>query len=51
MKIRKFNKDEIKIFSGSASLELSKKIVEYLGVELSENKIQKFADGEIAGKY
>ena len=50
MKIRKFNKDEIKIFSGSASLELSKKIVEYLGVELSENKIQKFADGEIFTK-
>lgn len=50
MEIRKFNKDEIKIFSGSASLELSKKIVEYLGVELSENKIQKFADGEIFTK-
>ena len=50
MEIRKFNKDEIKIFSGSASLELSKKIVEYLRVELSENKIQKFADGEIFTK-
>ena len=50
MEIRKFNKDEINIFSGSASLELSKKIVEYLGVELSENKIQKFADGEIFTK-
>ena len=31
MEIRKFNKDEINIFSGSASLELSKKIVEYSG--------------------
>jgi ribose-phosphate diphosphokinase len=50
VEIRKFNKDEINIFSGSASLELSKKIVEYLGVELSENKIQKFADGEIFTK-
>ena len=46
MEIRKFNKDEINIFSGSASLELSKKIVEYLGVELSEIRFRSLLMGK-----
>lgn len=38
----------IKIFSGSSNLDLSKKICSYVGVELSNLEISRFKDGEIS---
>ena len=44
--LSKEDKEKIRIFSGSSSKELSKKIAEYLEIDLSSNQIVKFADGE-----
>ncbi|MDR2436947.1 MAG: ribose-phosphate pyrophosphokinase [Endomicrobium sp.] len=41
---------ELKIVSGNANLELTKKITENIGVELSEAKVGRFSDGEIQVK-
>ncbi|MBM7558967.1 ribose-phosphate pyrophosphokinase [Marinitoga litoralis] len=38
---------EIKIFSGSSNQTLAEKIVQYLGVRLSEVELERFADGEV----
>lgn len=38
---------QLKIFSGTANLELSKRIAESIGVSLGEVQIRRFADGEI----
>ena len=37
-----------KIFSGTANIELSKKISQYLSLPLSEASIKRFSDGEIS---
>ena len=44
--LSKEDKEKIRIFSGSSSKELAKKIAEYLKIDLSSNQIVKFADGE-----
>lgn len=44
--LSKEDKDKMRIFSGSSSKELAKKIAEYLEIDLSSNQIVKFADGE-----
>ncbi|MCL2143948.1 MAG: ribose-phosphate pyrophosphokinase [Endomicrobia bacterium] len=41
---------KLKIISGNANIELSKQIVQKLGVELSEAKVGHFSDGEIQVK-
>ena len=41
------NKPTVRIFSGSASVELSKEIVKILGLELGQIELGKFSDGEI----
>ena len=41
------NKPTVGIFSGSASVELSKEIVKILGLELGQIELGKFSDGEI----
>jgi ribose-phosphate pyrophosphokinase len=41
---------KLKIVSGNANLELTKKITESVGVELSETKVGRFSDGEIQVK-
>jgi ribose-phosphate pyrophosphokinase len=41
---------ELKIVSGNANLELTKKITENIGVALSEAKVGRFSDGEIQVK-
>jgi ribose-phosphate pyrophosphokinase len=41
---------KLKIISGNANLELTKKITESIGVELSESKVGRFNDGEIQVK-
>ncbi|WP_280999637.1 ribose-phosphate pyrophosphokinase [Marinitoga aeolica] len=38
---------EIKIFSGSSNKTLAEKIVQYLGIRLSEVELKRFADGEV----
>ena len=43
----KFQRHDLKLFTGNANPELARKISEYLGVELSRTKIDHFADGEI----
>ena len=43
--------NKLKIFSGRASLELSKKIASYLGQELGNISIKTFSDGELWVKY
>jgi len=40
----------VKIFTGTSNLNLSKKIIEHLGVELGDSKILRFADGEVLTK-
>ncbi|MBN1163999.1 MAG: ribose-phosphate pyrophosphokinase [Candidatus Krumholzibacteriota bacterium] len=40
--------DHVKLISGSANIELSRKIVEYLGMELCDVKTGRFSDGEIS---
>ena len=40
-------RDQFKIFSGSANIELSEEISQYLKVDLSSIKRKRFADGEI----
>ena len=37
----------MKIFSGTSNIDFSKKVSEYLDIELSKVKINRFADGEI----
>jgi len=44
--LSKEDKEKIRIFAGSSSKELAKKIAEYLEIDLSSNQIVKFADGE-----
>ena len=44
------NKSTVGIFSGSASVELSKEIVKILGLELGQIELGKFSDGEIKVK-
>ena len=39
------------VVSGRANLALSKKVVEHLGIHLSETTIRNFSDGEIWAKY
>src|SRR5690242_20649817 len=39
--------NEMLIFGGSASTQLTHKICAYLGVEPSENEVQRFSDGNI----
>jgi ribose-phosphate pyrophosphokinase len=41
---------KLKIISGNANLELSKKIVQKLGVDLTESILDHFSDGEIHAK-
>ncbi|MBT9130676.1 MAG: Ribose-phosphate pyrophosphokinase [candidate division WS2 bacterium] len=41
------NYDEIKIFSGSGNLELSRKVAKYIGLPLGDIALSNFADGEI----
>ncbi|MCL2390051.1 MAG: ribose-phosphate pyrophosphokinase [Endomicrobia bacterium] len=41
---------KLKIISGNANIELSKQIVQKLGVDLSEAKVGRFSDGEIQVK-
>lgn len=41
---------EIKVYAGSSSMDLAKRIVKHLGVELGDREIRKFADGEIYTK-
>lgn len=43
----KNNPYELKIFSGSANVELAEEIAQYLGGSLGKLKINKFSDGEI----
>ncbi|MDR0822200.1 MAG: ribose-phosphate pyrophosphokinase [Endomicrobium sp.] len=38
---------KLKIISGNANVELSKKIVQRLGVDLADRKLERFSDGEI----
>ncbi|MDR3049109.1 MAG: ribose-phosphate pyrophosphokinase [Elusimicrobiota bacterium] len=38
---------KLKIISGNANVELSKKIVQRLGVDLAERMLERFSDGEI----
>ena len=42
------NDERLKIYSLSANLPLSEKISDYLGIELGELTVNRFADGEIA---
>lgn len=42
---------ELKIFSGSSNPELSQKIVELMGAELSPLQLETFANGEIYARY
>ncbi len=41
----------IRVYSGSSNRPLAEKIAEYLGVELSGLKLEKFANGEIYARY
>lgn len=41
---------EIKLFAGSASQELTKAISEKIGISVSKNKVRHFADGELKVK-
>jgi len=41
----------IRIFSGSANQELTKKIVDYLGISKGKVEVNRFSDGEIAVKF
>jgi len=41
------NSQELKIFSGSANVALSKAIADYLGAELCRAELRRFSDGEI----
>ena len=41
----------MKVFSGTANLPLTKKIVQYLNIPLGEVEISRFKDGEIFVKY
>ncbi|UCC12425.1 MAG: ribose-phosphate pyrophosphokinase [candidate division WOR-3 bacterium] len=41
---------DIKLFAGSASGDLAQKISKMIGIELSERKVKRFADGEIKVK-
>jgi len=41
------SKDVISIFSGNANLPLARKIVEHLGLQLSNAEVKHFSDGEI----
>ena len=43
----KFQRHDLKLFTGNANPELAAKISDYLGVGLSRTKIDHFADGEI----
>jgi ribose-phosphate pyrophosphokinase len=38
---------QLKIFSGTANLDLSKKIAEVIGIPLGKAKMQRFSDGEV----
>ena len=42
-----YQTNEMKIFAGSASLDLSKSIADYLGVHLGDCHTKRFSDGEI----
>jgi ribose-phosphate pyrophosphokinase len=44
---KQMNMPKLKIFSGNANPALSAEIAEYLGVELGQAKVSRFADGEI----
>ena len=48
---QKNNKNEMKIFSGTANVPLSQKIAKHLGLSLGEVAISRFSDGEISVKY
>lgn len=50
MEAKKFKENDVKIFAGSSAKKLAQKIADYIGLPLSKNKIQKFADGEIFTK-
>ena len=50
MEAKKFKENDVKIFAGSSAKKLAQKIADYVGLPLSKNKIQKFADGEIFTK-
>ncbi len=41
---------DIKLFAGSASVDLAQKISKMIGIELSKRKVKRFADGEIKVK-
>jgi ribose-phosphate pyrophosphokinase len=41
---------DIKLFAGSASVDLAQKISKMIGIELSKGKVKRFADGEIKVK-
>ncbi len=45
------NDSEIKIFSGSASVDLTKKICDYLGVPVGDNQVIRFTEGNIYVKF
>ncbi|MEX2026328.1 MAG: ribose-phosphate pyrophosphokinase, partial [Pirellulaceae bacterium] len=42
--------NDLKIFSGTANLDLARRITEYLGVPLAEVSLSQFPDGEISCK-
>ena len=43
-------RDELKIFSGNANLDLAAKIGEFIGVPVGNSEVTRFSDGEIAVK-
>jgi ribose-phosphate pyrophosphokinase len=45
--VRTMNPDRLKIFTGNANPELSREIVQALGVELADLMVRQFSDGEI----
>jgi ribose-phosphate pyrophosphokinase len=51
MSTSKNQKNEMKIFSGTANIPLSKKIAKYLDLSLGNVAITRFSDGEISVKY
>ena len=41
------NANRLRIFSGTSNTQLSREVVQYLGMDLGHIKIKKFADGEV----
>ena len=42
-----FQKNDLKLFSGNANLQLATKVAEYMGLKLGDCQVKRFADGEI----